>query len=189
MTTPADVLQFWFGESDEPRKAWFEKNADFDAEIASRFGTSVHSAMNGELASWAQSVDGRLATLLLLDQFTRNMFRGTPGAFDGDPRALLLACGMVADGDDGRLPPLRRSFVYLPLMHAEDLAIQDRSVALHQALAADAPTAASASSLDYAERHRDVIRRFGRFPHRNPILGRDSTAEEVEFLKQPGSGF
>ena len=153
--------------------------------MRAHFGAAVESAIAGALpAAWAASP---LAEILLLDQFTRNIFRGTPRAFAGDARALVLARRMVAGGADAALDAVERAFVYLPFEHAEDPASQDESVRLFTALAA--ADARQDSSLDYAHRHRDVIRRFGRFPHRNAILGRASTAEEGAYLAQPGSGF
>jgi uncharacterized protein (DUF924 family) len=195
VSAPAEVLDFWFGATDEPRKAWFEKNDAFDAEIARRFGSDIEQALNGGPDGWAQGAQGRLALVLLLDQFTRNAFRATPRAFAGDARALLLAQQMISAGDDQAMPPLRRAFVYLPFMHVEDKDLQQRSVALHADLAAAAqplgePFASNAAnSLDFAKRHRDVVLRFGRFPHRNEILGRESTMQELSFLAQPGSRF
>ncbi len=193
-TIPASaqaLLRFWFGDADTVQAAWFRRNDAFDAEIATRFGAQVESALRGELAHWAATADGILALVLLLDQCTRNMFRGTPRAFAGDAQALALAQGLIAAGADLAVPPLQRWFVYMPLEHAEDLATQHESVRRFTALAGDAGphAAALAGALDYALRHRDVIERFGRFPHRNAILGRESTAEEVEFLKQRGSHF
>jgi uncharacterized protein (DUF924 family) len=195
LSQPREVLDFWFGATHEPRKAWFQKNEAMDAEIARRFGIEVEQALDGALGDWAHSGDGRLALVLLLDQFTRNIFRATPRAFAGDARALCLVQQMVTAGEELALPPLRRAFVYLPFMHAEDVALQERSVVLHADLAADAqplgePFASTAtSSLDFAKRHHDVILRFGRFPHRNEILARTSTAQELAFLAQPGSRF
>jgi len=185
------VLDFWFGPIDETRTVWFRQSDAFDAEIAQRFGALVEAALRSELSAWQATPQGSLATLLLLDQFTRNIFRGTPRAFAGDAQALALARQLVAAGQDQALPPLRRWFAYLPFEHAEDLAQQDEGVRLFSALAAESPAYAQtlASALDYAERHRAVIRRFGRFPHRNEILARASTPEEIEFLKQPGSRF
>lgn len=186
---PAAVLDFWFGR--EPlatRDAWFRKNPAFDDEIRTRFGMLVDAALAAALpAPWHADAQGRLAKLLLLDQFTRNLFRGSARAFAGDVQAQALAADMVERGEDSTLHPLQRWFVYLPFEHAEDLGLQDRSVALFCALA-DAE-ASLAGALDYAERHRVVIRRFGRFPHRNAALGRSSTAAEAEFLLQPGSSF
>lgn len=192
--TPASalaVLDFWFGPTDEQRSVWFQRSDAFDAEIMRRFGAQVEAALRGELDAWQATTPGCLAMLMLLDQFTRNIFRGTPRAFAGDARALALARGLVAAGQDQALPPLRRWFAYLPFEHAEDLGAQDEGVRLLSALvaASGAHAAALAGALDYAERHRAVIRRFGRFPHRNAILGRISTPEELEFLTQPGSRF
>jgi len=180
------VLGFWFGAPPLRQRAeWFRKSETFDAEIRSRFGAAVEAGLGGRLpAVWA---DEPLAEILLLDQFTRNVFRGSARAFAGDARALALARGVVARGDDRRLRPLQRWFVYLPFEHAEDIAAQDEAVRLFEALAAD--DRALAEALDYAVRHRDVIRRFGRFPHRNAILGRQDTPEEAAFLREPGSRF
>jgi len=212
--TPQQVLDFWFGAPPyRPRAEWFRKDAAFDEAIRTRFGTEVEAALAGMLgAAWSAGTAARLAQLLLLDQFTRNLFRGEAGAFAGDAKALRLALAMIDGGEHMALDPLQRWFVYLPLEHAEDLALQHRSVALFAEMASQAradgaslpgsvragdgrtPPAQDlaevmASALDYAERHRDVVQRFGRFPHRNAALGRESTPEEVEFLKQPGSGF
>jgi uncharacterized protein (DUF924 family) len=153
--------------------------------VRERFGAAVEAALAGTLpAAWASAP---LAEILLLDQFTRNAFRGTARAFAGDARALAIAQRVVAAGGDRPLDPVWRLFVYLPFEHAEDIAMQDEAVRLVGALAAADPR--FADPLDYAHRHRDVIRRFGRFPHRNPILGRASTADELAFLATPGSGF
>lgn len=189
LAAPAAVLEFWFGAPPfVAREAWFRKSDAFDDEIRTRFGPEVEAAMAGALpALWQADAPGRLAQLLLLDQFTRNLFRGTARAFDGDPRARALSLAMIAAGDDQRLAPVQRTFVYLPLEHAEDLGLQQRSVALFTALAA--ADAGLVGLVDYAMRHRDIVERFGRFPHRNAALGRQSTPEETEFLKQPGSSF
>jgi uncharacterized protein (DUF924 family) len=189
LPAPADVLDFWFGAPPlTPREAWFRKDDAFDATIRTRFGAAVEAAIAGELPTpWHATTEGRLAQLLLLDQFTRNAHRGSARAFAGDARAQALALAMIERGEDRALAPVQRWFVYLPLEHAEDAALQDRSVALFEALAAEDP--ASAENVDYAERHRVIIRRFGRFPHRNAALGRPSTAEETAFLLQPGSSF
>ena len=150
-----------------------------------RFGAAVDAALDDRLGiGWAQSP---LALLLLLDQFTRNLFRGSARAFAGDARALSISKALVATGADRRFDTIERGFVYLPFEHAEDLAAQDEAVRLFTALAAEDPR--QADSLDYAHRHRDVIRRFGRFPHRNAALGRASSAEEQAWLALPGSGF
>ena len=192
-TSEADaVLDFWFGapgssEFGRARKAWFSKDEAFDATIRERFGALVERALRGEVEAWAEAPRSALAQILLLDQFTRNAFRATPRAFAGDARALAAASRMVGSRQDESLPPFMRGFVYLPFEHAEGLAMQDEAIRLFTKLVAEAPE--HADMLDYAQRHRDVIRRFGRFPHRNEILGRRSTAEEIAFVKQPGSGF
>lgn len=179
------VLGFWFGDEPVARPQWFVKDPAFDAQIAERFGALIERALTG-----GRLGDGpaeRLAALVVLDQFTRNVFRDTPRAFAGDAAALELALGLCGNGDDLTLPVWQRAFAYLPFEHAESLALQDRAVAAFEALAREHPPVAS--MLDYAHRHREVIRRFGRFPHRNAILGRDSTAQELAFLEQPGSRF
>lgn len=184
------ILDFWFG-GDLPRKEWFQKNAAFDREIAQRFGAEIEQALEGGLHAWdAEGAPAALARIVVLDQFCRNVYRDTPLAFAGDHQALAAALDMIEAGEDQALPPFQRAFVYLPLEHAEDLALQEQAVALFTRLAEAAPDQQGlAGMLDYARRHRDVIRRFGRFPHRNAILQRASTPAEQEFLKQPGSGF
>ncbi|MEZ5616877.1 MAG: DUF924 family protein [Rhodocyclaceae bacterium] len=189
---PADVLEFWFGapgsaEHGSLRKCWFEKDPAFDADIRRRFLVLVDEAAAGRLDDWADRPEGLLALIVLLDQFPRNLFRNAPRAFATDAQALALAQQALAQGVDAQLMPVARAFIYLPFEHSEDLAMQDRAVALFAALAQHGE--AFASYLDYAERHRDVIRRFGRFPHRNAILGRASTPEEIAFLARPGAGF
>lgn len=150
-----------------------------------RFGAAVDAALDDRLRTeWRQSP---LALLLLLDQFPRNLFRGSARAFAGNARALSVAKALVATGADRRFDTIERAFVYLPFEHAEDLAAQDEAVRLFTALAADDPR--QADGLDYAQRHRDVIRRFGRFPHRNAALRRASTPDEADYLAQPGAGF
>lgn len=189
--TPAQVLDFWFGTGDAVDRRWFAGRDAFDREIVERFGATIDAAIAGTLDHWAATRDGALALVVVLDQFTRNAHRGTPRAFAGDAKALALAQRLIDAGDDRRLPPLARWFVYMPFEHAEDLAAQQRSVALFEALAAEAGPhrEALAGALDHARRHRDVIVRFRRFPHRNAILGRADTADEVAFLRQPGSRF
>jgi uncharacterized protein (DUF924 family) len=187
-----DVLDFWFGapasaEHGRARDVWFRKDPEFDRSIAARFGPLVEAALAGELRDWDAAPPSALARIVLLDQFTRNIYRDTPKAFAGDALALAAASAMLDRGDDAVLLPVQRCFVYLPLEHSEDLAVQQRSVALFTKLAAAHP--ALQNNLDYAIRHHDVIRRFGRFPHRNAVLGRASTSEELAFLEQPGSGF
>jgi len=186
----AEMLGFWFGPAAaEPamRPLWFTKSDATDQEIAERFGPLVEEALAGGLADWTAPADAVLARILLLDQFTRNVFRSRPRSFDGDALALAASRALCAGGADLALPPLRRAFAYLPFEHAEDLACQDEAVARFTRLAAEAPLLQG--MLDYAHRHREVIARFGRFPHRNDILGRASTPDEVRFLQQPGSRF
>jgi uncharacterized protein (DUF924 family) len=187
------VLDFWFGAPDTPthgrnRPEWFRKDTAFDAEIGTRFGALIDAAIDGGLRAWdAAGAPSALARILLLDQFTRNAFRGTARSFAGDALALQAAQAMVATGQDLQLPPLQRWFVYLPYEHAEDLVVQEASLPLFAALGqADA---ALAGTMEYAQRHRDIVFRFGRFPHRNAILGRASSAEELAFLQEPGSSF
>lgn len=188
---PRPVLDFWFGSDDAVDPRWFKGGEAFDREIDRRFGATIDAALAGELDDWAASADGALALVLVLDQFTRNVYRGTPRAFAGDARALALARRLVDSGEHRRLPPLQRWFAYMPLEHAEDLTLQQQCVGLFEALAAEPgpQREALAGALDYARRHHDVIARFGRFPHRNAILGRASTDEEAAFLLQPGSSF
>lgn len=185
------VFDFWFAGTDAQRREWFQKDDAFDREIERRFGAEIAQALEGGLRAWdAEGPQAALARILLLDQFCRNVHRGTPLAFAGDHLALQAALDMIAAGADQLLPPLQRAFVYLPLEHAEDMAMQEQAVALFTRLAESAPANQGlAGMLDYAKRHREVIRRFGRFPHRNAILGRSSTPDELAFLQQPGSGF
>ena len=182
----SEVLDFWFGAPDSrergrPRKAWFEKSEIFDAEIRRRFLITWEQAARGELERWRATPLASLALIVVLDQFPRNMFRGTARAFSSDSLALAAARSMIAREFDRLLSPAERGFAYLPFEHAEDLAAQRRSLALSQAL--------DPEHIGYARRHYEIIARFGRFPHRNAILGRESTPEEIEFLKQPGSSF
>jgi uncharacterized protein (DUF924 family) len=186
------VLDFWFGAPGSApfgtqRDIWFHKDEAFDALVAERFGPLIERALRGELDAWSDSAHGALARVLLLDQFTRNAFRGQPRSFAGDAQALAEASAMVGRRVDEALPPFMRAFAYMPFEHAEGLAMQDEAVRLFTRLVAEAPD--HAEMLDYAHRHRRVIERFGRFPHRNAILGRASTAEEIAYLKQAGSGF
>ena len=177
--SPDDVLGFWFAQS--PARH-FGKDPVFDQEIRERFGPVHGQLVLGERDAWLATPRGRLATIIVLDQFSRNMFRDTPGMFAGDPRALELALEGIAKGDDRALTEAERGFFYMPLMHAEDRALQERSVELFTASGGE-------EGAKFAVMHRDIVRRFGRFPHRNALLGRTSTPEEVEFLAQPGSSF
>ena len=186
------VLDFWFLPPDNPgygqsRAEWFRKDEAFDARIAERFGALIDDALAGGLRAWEATPHGALARLIVLDQLTRNVHRGTPRAFAGDAQALALAQSLTEQGLDQQLPPMLRAFAYLPFEHAEDLAMQARAVELFQLLSKAQP--GFESMLDYAQRHQEVIARFGRFPHRNAILGRPSTPQEVAFLRQPGSSF
>jgi uncharacterized protein (DUF924 family) len=180
------VLDFWFGAPDSrergrPRKSWFQKSEPFDAEIRRRFLALWERAARGELGRWQETPLASLALVVTLDQFPRNMFRGTARAFASDSRALAAARSMIAVEFDRLLSPVERVFAYLPFTHAEDLAAQRRSLALFHGLEPE--------SVRSAARHHEIIARFGRFPHRNAVLGRQSTPEEAEFLKQPGSSF
>ena len=186
------VLDFWFLPPDNPgygqsRAEWFRKDEAFDARIAERFGALIDDALAGGLRAWEATPHGALARLIVLDQLTRNVHRGTPRAFAGDAQAPALAQSLTEQGLDQQLPPMLRAFAYLPFEHAEDLAMQARAVELFQLLSQAQP--GFDGMLDYAERHQEVIARFGRFPHRNAILGRASTPQELEFLRQPGSSF
>jgi uncharacterized protein (DUF924 family) len=186
------VLDFWFGAPGSPehgraREVWWRKDPAFDASIAARFGALVETAIAGGLEDWSAEAPSALARVILLDQFTRNIFRGTARAFAGDERALAAARAMVASGQDLQLAPQPRAFAYMPFEHAEDLAAQDEAVRLFGALEAAAPDVTG--MVDYALRHQAIVRRFRRFPHRNAALGRVSTPEEIEFLTEPGSSF
>jgi uncharacterized protein (DUF924 family) len=184
-----DVLAFWFGPAlaDEQRPEWFKKDAAFDAQICARFGALVEEALAGGLRHWDAAPRWAVARILLLDQFTRNAFRGYAKSFAGDAQALAAARNLVARGDDRQLNGVMRSFVYLPFEHAEERAAQAESLRLFAALGADHPKLAGL--LEWARKHEVIVARFGRFPHRNAVLGRASTAEEEAFLKEPGSSF
>ncbi|MGD2183433.1 DUF924 family protein [Lusitaniella coriacea] len=185
------ILDFWFGKPGEgdygkPRSVWFVKNAAFDEEIRSRFLDAYERAATGEFSEWKETPLGSLALILLLDQFPRNLFRNHPKAFATDAYARSVTVDAITQNFDQTLLPVQRWFIYLPLEHSENLEDQNRCVELFSQLKDDPH---SASTIDYARRHRDVIQRFGRFPHRNKILGRKSTPQEEEFLQQPGSSF
>ena len=185
-----EILEFWFGRPDsaeygQSRNVWFRKDAAFDAQVLARFGVAIETAIAGGFADWS-SPRGALARILILDQFTRNAFRDTPRAFAGDTRALEVAGEAIARGDDNVLAAVERWFVYLPFVHAETPEMQERSLALFRRLRDETGLA---DPLAWAEKHAAVIRLFGRFPHRNAILGRVSTPEETAFLAAPGSRF
>lgn len=185
--TPDALLSFWFGPldaagraDDAHRERWFRKDPGFDAALRERFGALHAEVAAGAHERWLATPRGRLAHVIALDQLSRNLHRDTPRAFENDARALAVALEGLEHGVDRVLGPDERSFLYMPLMHSEDLAVQERCVALF----ADSP-----ENLSFAEAHRDIVRRFGRFPHRNAVLGRASTPEEQEFLRGPGSSF
>ena len=193
------VLEFWFGSLDargradeEHSRRWYEKDAAFDAQIKTRFGELHSAALRGERDAWLATSRGRLALVIVLDQFSRNMFRGDRLSFVGDERALAAALEGVVQGLDEPLALDERMFLYMPFMHSEVLEHQRRCVELFSALL-EAQSEESreylSRALGFARRHYDIVERFGRFPHRNAMLGRSSTPEELEFLKQPGSSF
>lgn len=191
MSRVDQILDFWFGRPDESdygkqRSFWFSKKLEFDQEVQNRYSRDYEKAVAGQLDHWRDAPRSCLALILLLDQFPRNMFRGTAKAFASDPQALSVAQHAVANGFDQELLTVQRWFVYLPFEHSENLADQRQCTKLFASLSDDPD---SISTIDYAVHHRSVIERFGRFPHRNKILGRATTPEEAEFLKQPGSSF
>ena len=191
MSRAREILDFWFGKSDQtgygkPMKIWFSKEAEFDKEIRTWFFSDYQQAAFGYLDNWAELPQNCLALILLLDQFPRNMFRGTPDAFATDWQALSVAQQAIAKGYDKKFLPVQRWFFYLPFEHSENIEHQHTSVELFRQLT---NCDDSSSVIDYAIRHRQVIERFGRFPHRNEILGRLSTPEEQEFLQGSGSSF
>jgi uncharacterized protein (DUF924 family) len=178
MAATADgIVSFWRAAGPD---RWFNKNANFDEEIRQRFLETYEAAAAGQLTDWEQSAQGALALLILLDQFPRNMFRGEARAFATDPLARAVAAGAIVRGFDSQVPPEMRGFFYLPFQHSEDLADQERGIAFYKAIG-------DLENLKWAEVHADIIRRFGRFPHRNSVLGRTTTPEEQAFLD--GGGF
>ncbi len=181
------ILEFWFGATPHAaRDAWFRKDPAFDQAIAENFSDEVAAALAGAFGDWCTTPHGALARVILLDQFTRNMFRDTARAFAGDSAALATAADAVAKRFDASLDRYERWFLYMPFEHSEDPAVQERSLALFGELAQQT---GERSQFEWAEKHAEIIRRFGRYPHRNAILGRASTPEEIEFLNQPGSRF
>ncbi len=175
-----DVLKFWFRDI-EPKQWWISDPA-FDAEVGRRFQGLLRQAAAGELQEWRASPRGRLAEILVLDQFSRNIHRGTPSAFSQDAAALVLSQEAVAAGALSELDPDERNFLLMPFMHSESPRIHERAEALFKRFA-------PADNYEFELRHKAIIDRFGRYPHRNAILGRASTQEEIAFLQQPGSGF
>lgn len=174
------VIDFWFNEI--PEKQWWIKDEAFDKEIKTRFLQLHQHANSGELYQWRETAEGRLAEIIILDQFSRNIFRDTAKAFASDPLALVLAQEAIALGEDMKLTENKRSFFYLPYMHSESLLIHQQAVNLYSKLG-------NASTLEFEWKHQKIIKKFGRYPHRNVILGRESSAEERLFLQQADSSF
>jgi len=200
MTEPwQPLLDWWFGSAETPDdiaadkgKLWFGKRDSQDLEAQTRFGDWVEQALAGGLTEWAQRPEGWLALVLLLDQLPRMIFRENPKSFAGDLRAQALVAQGIAADFDRQLQPIQRVFIYLVFEHCENLAVQNEAVSRFLDLTQQQPEAQRAvfaDNLDYAERHQKIIARFGRFPHRNKVLGRASTAEEIEFVSKPGSRF
>ena len=195
LPSPRDVVGFWFGVPGSPewlqlRPEWFRKDAAFDALIEARFGGLMRRALHGELGEDPQEQDlaqTRLARIIVCDQFPRNVWRGRPKSFALDPIALATSRTLIGTPTERAMPAVQRIFVYMPLMHSEVLGDQKECVSLFEALAAESSVAKD--SLDFAVKHLEIVERFGRFPHRNEILGHKSTEEEIAFLKQPGSRF
>jgi uncharacterized protein (DUF924 family) len=193
------VLDFWFGKLDaagcadaEHAERWWKKNAAFDEELRQRFGALHEAVARAERDDWLVPPRGRLAYVIVLDQFSRNMFRDTPRMYAYDAKALAAAHEGVADGADKPLAHDERIFLYMPFQHSEELADQERAVALFESLRdglSGERLKRANDNVVYAERHRDIVKRFGRFPHRNQLLARASTSEEVNFLTQPNSSF
>ena len=189
---PDAILDFWFADglrtgwpAQEMNAVWFGADPALDADIKTRFGAQVLQALAGGLTHWERRLTSRLALVILLDQFTRNVFRGTGQAFAGDARAQRLVLQTLENGEDRQLPRVGRVFLYMPLMHAENAALQARCVACFSRLVKDAPEVLKPQlqgNLDFARQHQDIIARFGRFPYRNAALGRISTPEEAIFL-------
>ncbi|NMF97476.2 DUF924 domain-containing protein [Aromatoleum toluolicum] len=174
------ILDFWFDEVSPAQ--WWKKDAAFDRMVAERFGDMYAQAARGELFEWRGTAAGRLAEVIVLDQFSRNLFRDSAAAFACDGMALVLAQEAIAAGAEQALRPVERSFLYMPFMHSESLCIHEVAVQLFERNGIP-------DNLDFELRHKAIIERFGRYPHRNAALGRESTPEEVEFLRQPGSRF
>jgi len=168
--TPSDILDFWFAEATKPK--WFNGGAAFDDEVRTRFAAEYAAATRGAYDGWCKDAQSALALVIVLDQFPRNMFRSSARAFATDDQALKVAGAAIDAGFDDELADEAQHFLYMPFMHAEDLAAQDRGVALFEALG-------DAGTLAFMKQHRDIVARFGRFPHRNAVLGRASTAEEI----------
>lgn len=175
-----EIIDFWFKEIEPGR--WWIKGTSFDNDITAKFLQIHEAAKQCELVHWRETASGRLAEIIVLDQFSRNMYRDTPQAFSYDGIALALAQEAIALGEDKKLSPIERNFLYMPFMHSESLVIHETAVALYKANGI-------ANNLEFELKHKEIIERFGRYPHRNIILNRESTAEEIEFLNQPNSSF
>ena len=193
-SSASHILNFWFGDPNAPesgygqqRRMWFLKDKELDQQIRKQFLGDYEQVRQGHYADWQDQPKTALALIILLDQFPRNMFRGSPRSFEADSQALQVAKAAIVQRYDQSLLPIERIFIYLPFGHSERLVDQNQAVALFEALVQEEPDLQS--SLDYAYQHRDVIARFGRFPHRNEILNRASTPEEQAFLQKPGSRF
>jgi len=180
MATPDDVLRFWFEELTPAH--WFRVDPAFDSMLSERFAALHRAGAAGELYTWRATPAGRLAEVIVLDQFSRNIHRGTAGAFACDGMALVLAQEAIAAGADRGLPPVQRAFLYMPYMHSESRLMHEQSLLLFAAPGLE-------YNLEFEHKHKAIIDRFGRYPHRNVALGRVTTAEEEAFLKQPGSSF
>ena len=176
--TPQDVVAFWFAES--AAQYWFRSTPEFDAEVRQRFEPTWQAAAAGKLSDWADTATGALALVVVLDQFPLNMFRDQPAGYSTESAARAVAARAIEDGFDMELEDRQKAFLYLPFMHSEDLADQDRAVDLFEA-------AGLTDNLKWARHHREIVRRFGRFPHRNAVLGRQSSAEELAWLASPGA--
>jgi uncharacterized protein (DUF924 family) len=196
---PQEILDHWFGaDPDDPTTAerqaalWWGRSEAGDRELAERFGATHEAAASGELDAWAQNPEGRVALVVVLDQLSRNLHRGSPRAFAQDPAAQRLVLEAIERGEDRTRPFFHRVFLYLPLEHSERLVHQDRCCRLFERLrdeCAEPLQKPARAYLGFAYQHRDIVARFGRFPHRNATLGRPSSAEELRFLEQPGSSF
>lgn len=196
MSRPEDVLYFWLGGPGDPplrnAEKWWSADAAFDDECRTKFGALIDAGVRGELADWKQSPHGRLALIILFDQLPRNVFRNSARSFAQDALARDVALDSIAKGDENVFSLVERSFLYMPLMHAEDVGLQHQCVASFKRIAGRGDGEVKQyleNNLKYARKHEEIIERFGRFPHRNAILGRESTKEEDAFLKTPGSSF
>ena len=199
MITPAQILEFWFpADQDRANALWWGKDEALDTEVRERFGSTLAAARDGALDHWAETARGRVALIIVLDQLSRNIFRGDPETYAADEQARALALAGLERGHDRELSAMQRMFFYMPLEHSESLADQERCVELMGALANEVAADPAADPalresfavvVDFAIRHRDIVARFGRFPHRNALLGRASTPAELEFLTQPNSSF